>query len=125
MKSKILSKIADKKLEKMGFKKVSESESIIHYSRENTIYKFTQIVDIGSNFEKRHYIMSYVDGKANTSRLFNDAVRLTGIETKWFLIKMMSAGLYSKLPAKYKPYPTDPSIQEIPEWVLPSNCDNT
>lgn len=101
MKSKLLSRISDKKLGKLGFSKVHESPVVIEYERNNVVYNHMHTVDIGHKANGRNVIISYVSGEANTSKEYNDSVGLTGVETKWFLIKMISIGWYSKKPSWY------------------------
>lgn len=102
MKCKWLSRIADKKLENLGFKLIKENNHAIVYQRQNDAFGFTHEVAISHKNSGTHLIMSYVSGDANTSTQFNDVVGLTGIEVKWLLIKMVSVGLYSKMPSVYK-----------------------
>lgn len=95
MKCKWLSKLADKKLRKLGFKLEKENQYGVTYQRYNEVYEFMHVVSIRHNVSGKHCIQSYVAGDANTSKHFNDSVALSGTETKWLLIKMISIGLYS------------------------------
>lgn len=102
MKCKWLSNLADKKLKKLGFKKVKNSNHIVQYQRYNEVFNYMQTVEVGHKKSGTHGVHSYVSGDANTSKEFNDSVMLTGIEMKWFLIKMISIGWYSKIPLIYR-----------------------
>ena len=101
MKCKWLSNLADKKLKKLGFKMVKNSNYIVRYERHNEAFNYIHNVEIGHKKSGTHCIHAYVSGDANRSKEFNDSVALTGIEIKWFLIKMISIGWYSNIPAIY------------------------
>lgn len=102
MKCRWLSKLADKKLRRLGFEMVANSNYIVEYQRYNEAFRYMQIVSVGHKKSGAHCIQSYVAGDANTSKEFNDSVALTGIETKWLLIKMISIGWYSRIPSMYR-----------------------
>ena len=95
MKCKWLSKLADKKLMELGFKLEEENRYGVTYQRYNEVYEFMHTVSIRHKASGKHFMQSYVSGDSNTSKHFNDSVALSGMETKWLLIKMISIGLYS------------------------------
>ena len=80
---------------------IKNSEYLVKYQRYNEVFKYMQTVEIGHKKSGTHCIHSYVSDDANSSKEFNDSVALTGIEIKWFLIKMISIGWYSSIPAIY------------------------
>lgn len=90
MKSKILSKIADKKFEKLGFTKVKESDLSVSYEKYDPTCKYTQCVDIYHMKNTRNISISYqVDVN---SEGFNNAVGLSTAELKAVLLKMKAKG---------------------------------
>ncbi len=59
MKSKILGKIADKKLESLGFRKTEDSEYYVTYERHNERHDYTHRLEILSKANGPGIIQSY------------------------------------------------------------------
>lgn len=87
-------KIADKKLEKIGFQKVEESEICVSYERKNEEFNFIQRLEICEKASGYHLVWSYV--KETNSEGFNNVVGLTAYEMKLALRKMKEMGLKIK-----------------------------
>lgn len=90
MKSKILSKIADKKFEKLGFTKVKESDLVVSYEKYYPTYKYTRCIDIYHKNNTRHISISYQ--KDVNSEGFDNSVGLSVAELKAVLLKMKAKG---------------------------------
>lgn len=88
----------DKKLEKLGFKKVddmnSETRGGVYYERYNDKHKYNQRVDIYYKASGDHMLLSYEEG-TNTD-MFNNVVGLTYQELKLFMAK------FREMRRKYK-----------------------
>lgn len=81
---KLLSR-TDRKLEKLGFKKIRESKYGVTYERYNEEYSYTQAIEIYEKASGEHMIISYQSGvNANG---YNNAVGLTYRETKLVMKK--------------------------------------
>lgn len=87
-------KIADRKLEEIGFEKVEESDGLVTYERENEEFNFIQRLEICEKESGYHLVWSYV--KETNSEGFNNVVGLTAYEMKLALRKMKEIGLKIK-----------------------------
>lgn len=92
---KLLNKIVDNKLTKLGFVKTRETVYGVDYERVNDKYNYTQVLAIVHKQSGKHLIQSY-QKDVNKDKL-NNMVGLTGYETLLILLKMKLIGMYSKL----------------------------
>lgn len=90
MKSKLLSKIADRKFEKMGFIKEKETEFGVTYRRPYKIYGYTQIVEINHRNEIPNMMHSYEE-ETNSDGLSN-VVGVSAAIMRASLLKMFAMG---------------------------------
>lgn len=81
-------KSIDKKIEKLGFKKVKDNEFVVSYERENKKFNYTQVVDIYHKQNGNNIIQSYDKNLFDSKNIGNTCVGLTYTETKLFLRKM-------------------------------------
>lgn len=84
----------DKKLEKLGFLRTRDNGYGVTYERYDSVYGYTQVVDIGMKKSGRHLLQSY--SKEDTTSKGSLVVGLTVYETKLFLKKMKKKKLYRK-----------------------------
>ena len=85
----------DKKLNVIGFNKVSEDKHGVSYERYDEKYKYTQCVDILYKNSGKHILQSYDKELFDTKKIGNTCIGLTGYEIKLFLKKMKQMKLYS------------------------------
>lgn len=90
MKSKILSKLADKKFERLGFTKIKESDLSVSYEKRISDFNYTQCIDICHMKNVPNIAISYQAGV--NSEGFNNAVGLSAAELKAVLLKMKAKG---------------------------------
>ena len=86
--TKILNKLIDKKIEKLGFHKENDNEFRVEYTRKNRQYKYVQVVSILHKQSGKHIIQSYDKYSFDKDGVGNTCVGLTYTETKLFLKKM-------------------------------------
>lgn len=82
---------ADKKLERLGFKKVEDGVSV-YYERYNKAHDFTQILALVHKQNGHHIIQSYDKDLMDKKNMGNTCVGLTMYETKLCLKKMKEKG---------------------------------
>ena len=87
-------KIADRKIEKLGFKKIQDDKYGARYHRYNETYGYTHEVAIIHKESGKHILQSY-DVESSTSK-GSINVGLTYTELKWFKRKMKEIGLVDK-----------------------------
>lgn len=87
-------KIADKKLEKLGFTKLEENKYGATYSRYNNEFNYGHKVAILHKKSGRHILQSYDSNLHKVDGIYiNEEVGLTYEELKWFARKMKELGL--------------------------------
>lgn len=91
MKSKILSKLADKKFERLGFTKIQESDLSVSYEKRISDFNYTQCIDIICHKKNVPNIAISYQADVN-SEGFNNAVGLSAAELKAVLLKMKAKG---------------------------------
>lgn len=90
MKSKILSNIADKKFEKLGYTKVKESNFSVSYEKRISDFNYTQCIDIYHKENIPNIAISY-QANVNTDG-FNNCVGMSAKEMRAVLLKMKAKG---------------------------------
>lgn len=80
-------KIADKKLAKLGFKKVDDGLHV-EYQRYNKKYNFTQVLFLCHKQNGYHIVQSYDKDLMDEEKIGNICVGLTAYEMKLCLRKM-------------------------------------
>ena len=86
----ILGKIADKKLELLGFKKTEDCETIVIYERWNKECMFHQILAILRKSNRSAIIQSYDAELTDEKRIGNTCVGLTCSEAVIAAMKIIS-----------------------------------
>lgn len=87
----------DKKLEAIGFEKISDDKYSVTYKKYIKKYDYTHILAILHKTSGRHIIQSYSHDAAAENKCFSSCVvGLTGYETKLILAKMKRKGWYSR-----------------------------
>ena len=78
----------DKKLEKLGFTKISDDKHEVAYARYNQTYNYTQEVAILHKSSGNHILQSTDNALFDTKHIGNTCVGLTYEEMYWFTKKM-------------------------------------
>lgn len=89
-------KSIDKRLESIGFTKISEDEHGCEYQRKDEKYGYTQEVCIIKKNSGHHILQSYDNALFDSKGIGNTCVGLTSYEMSLFVKKMKQIGLYSK-----------------------------
>jgi hypothetical protein len=89
-------KLADKRLSKLGFKKIKENEHGAFYERYINEFKYTQVLHIASKESGYHLIMSYDKDLFDKNFIGNVGVGLTLYEAKIALRKAKELGFKIK-----------------------------
>lgn len=105
-------KIADKELEKLGFKKVLDVGYIVCFEREEEAYGFTHRLDFYYKNSGKHIVSSYE--KNVNSNGFNNAVGLTYLEMKWATRKLKELQRSKSWKKKKSIYLRK---KELKEWI--------
>lgn len=84
-------KSADKKLEKLGFKKVKDNLHVF-YERYNSEFNYTQVLALIHKQDGRHIVLSYDKDLMDLKKIGNTCIGLTGYEMKLCLKKMKEKG---------------------------------
>lgn len=87
-----LFKTADKKFEKIGFKKIKEDEYGARYERYIEKYKFTQTVDLLHKASGKHIVQSCDNALSDQKNIGCTCVGLTMYEMKLCIKKMKEMG---------------------------------
>ena len=88
-------KSIDKKIEDLGFTKISEDKYGAEYRRKNEQCGYIHTVYIGHKKSGRHIIQSYDENLSDEKGIGNTCVGLTYREMKLFTKKMAKMGLKS------------------------------
>lgn len=94
MKSKLLSKIADRKFEKLGFVKVKESDLIVSYHRPIDIFGYIHVIELSRRKNISDLMISYQYDTNNEG--FNNCVGVSSAIMKASLLKMFAIGFNDK-----------------------------
>lgn len=89
-------KLADKRLSKLGFKKIKENEYGAFYERYIDEFKYTQVLHIASKESGYHIITSYDKDLFDKNFIGNVGVGLTLYEAKVALRKAKELGFKIK-----------------------------
>ncbi len=84
-------KLADKKFEKLGFKKVDDGLHV-YYERYNEKHNYTQVLALVHKQSGYHIIQSYDKDLMDKKKIGNTCVGLTAYEMKLCLRKMKEKG---------------------------------
>lgn len=84
-------KSADKKLEKLGFKKVDDGLHV-EYERYNKKFNYTQVLSLLHKESGYHIVQSYDKNLMDENKIGNVCVGLTMYEMKLCLKKMKEKG---------------------------------
>lgn len=89
---KLLGRVADKKMETLGFVKKSDNEYVVEYERLNPEYGYTQAVAICHKKRGEAIVQSYDPNLFDEKKIGNTCVGLTYEEMSALAIKMKSKG---------------------------------
>ena len=91
-----LFKSVDEKLAEIGFVKLEDSDSYVHYERYVADYKYTHCLDILHKYNNQHIVQSYCKGLFDEKKIGNTSVGLTYYEMNLITKKMRQKGWKSK-----------------------------
>lgn len=94
MKSKLLSKIADKKFEKEGFVKVKESDLLVTYHRPVDVFGYIHVIELSHRKNISNLMISYQHDTNNDG--FNNCVGVSAAIMRASLLKMFAIGFNDK-----------------------------
>lgn len=89
---KLLGKIADKRLEDLGFEKIDDNKFVVEYRRFNAQYKVNQCVCILHKKYGPAIVQSYDRNLMDERKIGNTCIGLTYEEMSALAIKMKSKG---------------------------------
>ena len=85
-------KLADKRLEKIGFTKVIENNYIVSYERKVPVDNYTQRLDFCHKQNGNHLVQSYDKDLFDSKNIGNTSVGLNKYELKCCLRKLKELG---------------------------------
>lgn len=81
-------KIADTKMRKLGFSKLEETANMVAYSRYDSEFNYTQIVEIMKRGNGKVFVFSYEKNSFDSNHIGNTCVALYPDEMKVILRKI-------------------------------------